>query len=273
MDMTRRDFAALASAALVTPTLSPAAAGAWPAGDTTGFQSGSNEERAPGTKPRVLAISAHPADFCSRAGGALIKYVKAGYAVRVVWLSHGATDESQALYRKRPDITVPEVKQVREREALACVTVIGCEGRMLGFDDDPIRMTPERMDHLAKEIGDFKPTVLLTHWKHEVTYPSHWVAGNSVMTAAHAAHATWNIHFFEPTIGTASRVGFLPEYYVDITSVFEQKMAALKELPTQPALVEYYTTCNRWRGLESGCQYAEAFARWQPKAMVSELLD
>lgn len=229
--------------------------------------------RNPNGPPRILAISAHPADFCSRSGGTLIKYVKAGAKVKVIWLSHGATDESQTLYQKRPGISVEEVKSIREEEAFACVKVIGAEGKMFGFNDDPIKMTPERIEMLAKEIGDFDPTVILTHFKNELTYPSHWITAQSVITAAQLGHATFNIHFFEPNIGSASRVGFVPDHYVDITDVIEQKIAALKELPTQPNLVENYTSCNRWRGLESGSRYAEGFVRWMPKPAVNTLLE
>ncbi len=79
-------------------------------------------------------------------------------------------------------------------------------------------------------------------------------------------------HFFEPNIGTASRVGFVPDHYVDISDVFERKVEALKTLTAQPRFVADYTVCNRWRGIECGRQYAEAFVRWAPKPPVYELL-
>jgi LmbE family N-acetylglucosaminyl deacetylase len=93
-----------------------------------------------------------------------------------------------------------------------------------------------------------------------------------VVEAAQMARVTWDIHFFEPTIGTASRVGFVPDHYVDISDVFEQKVEALKKLAGQPKLVPDYTLCNRWRGIECGRQYAEAFKRWAPTPLVHELL-
>jgi 4-oxalomesaconate hydratase len=260
MMITRRDFAGMASAALASQNV----------------QSGTEVRKTSDqgqSKARVLAVSAHPADFCSRAGGTLIKHVRAGCKVKVVWLSHGETDESQLLFKQKPNISLHEVRQIREKEAFACAKVIGCEARMFGFGDNPIRMTPERMEMLAKEIADFNPTIILTHWRNEVTYPSHWVTSQSVIQATQMAHVFWNIHFFEPNIGTAAHVGFVPDHYVDITDVFEQKIAALKELPTQPALVENYTACNRWRGLEVRGQYAEAFVRWAPKVEVANLLD
>jgi 4-oxalomesaconate hydratase len=273
MEMTRRDFTVMASGALAAPSLG--------AGTQGGGTQGGARAQGPRTSgpnrvetgpPRVLVVSAHCADFCSRSGGTLIKYVKAGFKVKVIWLSHGVTNESQLLFQQRPGISFDEVRRVREKEGFACAKVIGAEAKMLGFDDDPLRMTPERVDQLAKEIAAFGPTVILSHFK-EVTYASHYVVGQSAISAAHLANGSWNIHFFEPNIGTATRVGFVPDHYVDITDVMDQKIAALKELPTQPNLVENYTSCNRWRGLEANCKYAEGFVRWMPKSIVNNLLE
>jgi hypothetical protein len=33
-----------------------------------------------------------------------------------------------------------------------------------------------------------------------------------------ALAGSWDIRFFEPTIGMATRMGFIPDHYVDITS-------------------------------------------------------
>ena len=272
MDMTRRDFTAMAAAALATPTLTATGQGVAAQAQGQGT-AGDPTRRGEGAPPRIMVVSAHPADFCSRAGGTLIKYVRAGCPVKVVWLSHGETNESQTLFQQRPGISLDEVRRIREKEGFACAKVIGAEARMFGFGDNPIRMTPDRIEMLAQEMAAFKPTIILTHWRNEVTYTSHWAASQSVVPAAQLADGTFNIHFFEPNIGTATRVGFVPDHYVDITDVFEQKIAALKELPTQPNLVENYTACGRWRGLESGRRYAEAFVRWAPKVAVSNLLE
>jgi 4-oxalomesaconate hydratase len=263
--VTRREFTTLA-AVLATSGSAASAATRPDQGPVPGIAP------PPGTKPRVLAVVAHPADFCSRAGGTLIKHVKAGHAVRVIWLTHGVTDESQALYQKRPGISADEVRRIREAEAFAAAAIVGAEGRMLGYSDDPIKITPDRMETLAKEIADFKPSIILTHWK-EVTYGSHWITGQSVITAAQMAHGSWNLQFFEPNIGSATRVGFLPDHYVDITDVFDQKIAALKALASQPNLVDQYSACNRWRGLECSRQYAEGFVWWAPQPTVENLLD
>ena len=225
------------------------------------------------TEPlRIMAISAHPADFCSRSGGTLIKHREHGARVRVVWLTHGETDESGLLYEQQPGISQEEVRRIRQAEALACVETMGVEGRMLGWGDGPLQMTQERLELLAGEIDDFKPDILLTHWKDELTYPTHLLASAAAVQAAMRVKGIRDIRFFEPNIGTAARVGFVPDHYVDITGVFERKIAALKTLAAQPHLVEMYTTCNRWRGIESGCRYAEAFVRFAPQTPRLEWL-
>ncbi len=255
--MKRRDFIATASLAL-----GAAASGA------SAAQAGGQAD----AKPRILAVSAHPADFCSRGGGTLIKHVRAGSAVRVIWLTCGETDESALQYREHPGISVEEVRRIREKEAFAAAKVVGAEGRMLGFSDHPLTMTPERMEKLAQEMADFKPDIILTHFKDELTYPTHWRTSQSVINAAQLAHVSWDIRFFEPNIGTAARVGYVPDEYVDITEVFEQKVEALKQLATQPDLVEHYTACNKWRGLKCGRPYAEGFVRWVRKPPVADVL-
>jgi 4-oxalomesaconate hydratase len=255
--MKRREFVAAASIGAVAPAALSA------------MQTGTPSKS---SAPRILVVSAHPADFCSRAGGTLIKHIRAGSKAKVIWLTHGESDESAFLIQQRPGISVEEVRRVREKEAFECAAVIGIEGKMFGFGDGPLRMTPERMEALAREMADFKPDLILTHWKDELTYPTHWRTSRSVVEAAQMARVSWDIRFFEPTIGTASRVGFVPDHYVDTTEVFERKVQALATLAAQPRLVADYTICNRWRGLECGRQYAEGFVRWAPKVPVGDSL-
>ena len=93
-----------------------------------------------------------------------------------------------------------------------------------------------------------------------------------VVRATMMVKGTRDIRFFEPNIGTAVRVGFVPDHYVDISEVFEKKLEALKTLEAQPHLLEYYTTCNRWRGLECRCTYAEGFVRFAPTISLLDSL-
>ena len=73
---------------------------------------------------------------------------------------------------------------------------------------------------------------------------------------------------YETTMGTSPVSKYVPDLYVDITDVFDQKMKALAELAAQPQLPEVYDVLGRYRAIEaqhlagmSDCQFAEGFAR------------
>ena len=227
---------------------------------------------------RVMVISAHAADFCSRSGGTLIKYVRSGARVKVVWITQGETEESQYLYNQRPGITVEEVRKIREQEGFAAAKVIGAEGKAFSFGDHPLRMTTECIEQLAQEIADFDPSIILTHWHDERTHPSHHTTSLSVLKAARLVQQ-WkmDVRFFEPHLGAAARLGYVPDYYVNISDVFEQKVEAMCKLAAQPELAPGYTICNLWRGLECGgkrvgVEYAEGFVHYAPKPPVFDTL-
>jgi 4-oxalomesaconate hydratase len=64
---------------------------------------------------RVLVFSAHAADFCSRAGGTIMKFIEAGATVHVHDLTYGERCESPAVWARDPKPTIEEVKKVRAR--------------------------------------------------------------------------------------------------------------------------------------------------------------
>ena len=65
---------------------------------------------------RVLVFSAHAADFCSRAGGAIIRFAEAGGTVHVHDMTYGERCESPALWARDPRPTIEEVKGIRKEE-------------------------------------------------------------------------------------------------------------------------------------------------------------
>ncbi|MDP6042229.1 MAG: PIG-L family deacetylase, partial [Candidatus Latescibacteria bacterium] len=87
---------------------------------------------------RVLVFSAHAADFCSRAGGAILRFVDAGCDVKIYDFTYGEKCESPSLWNDNPDITLQEVKDVRREEIEAAANVLGAPIECLDFDDSPI---------------------------------------------------------------------------------------------------------------------------------------
>lgn len=228
---------------------------------------------------RVLVFSAHAADFCSRAGGALIRFAKANGTVHVHDLTYGERCESPALWARDPKPTVEEVKAIRKDEFEAAAGVLGVSIDCFDFGDSPLVLGPERRLQILDAVRAFRPDLVLTHWINDLMHPDHVETTQAVLWACcycnaggidtgHPPCPRPPLVCYETTMGTAPVSGYVPDLYVDITSVFEQKIEALTHLAAQPQLPEVYEVLGRYRGIESqhvagmeGCRYAEGFAR------------
>lgn len=217
---------------------------------------------------KVMVFGAHAADFCARSGGTIIKHAKAGDKVLVVDVTFGEKEESGGLWTARPDITVDEVKRIRKEEAEQASSILGADINFLDFGDGPLKIDDSRLQIITEKIAEFKPDLILTHWKNEFGNRAHSVVSEAVVKASYLALSTNKIFFFEPTVGTALVSGFIPDIYVDITDVFEDKIRALEVVKTQPILLDIYKTYAVYRGYEAGCKYAEAFRRLIPLSLV-----
>ena len=103
------------------------------------------------------------------------------------------------------------------------------------------------------------PDLLFAHWPVD-THMDHQVA--SVLTIrAWMQLRTPSLYFFEVNSGSQTE-GFLPNTYVDITSVVEQKKRALFAHVSQDGQGiwrEHHEIMAQWRGREAGVAAAEAF--------------
>lgn len=228
---------------------------------------------------RVLVFSGHTADFCSRAGGSLIRFVQQGGTVHVHNMTYGEHCESPALWASESKPTIAEVKRARKAEMEAAAGILGATIDCFDFGDSPLVLGPDRRLQVLDAIRAFRPDLVLTHWINDLLHPDHAETTQGVLWAScycgapgieteHAPCPRPTLVCYETTMGTAPVSGFVPDLYVDITSTFEQKMEALKKIEAQPALPEVYEVLNRYRAIESqhvagmsGCRYAEGFAR------------
>jgi 4-oxalomesaconate hydratase len=231
---------------------------------------------------RLLVVGAHSADFVWRAGGALAVTTAAGGTARVIALSYGERGESGELW-KEPGQTVEHVKEVRHREAEQAASVLGADFRCLDLGDYPLEIDTVALGRIADEIREFGPDVLVTHTPVDPFNPDHGVAGTSVdrarslaagagVPSAFATVSPPALLQFEPH--QPELCDFVPTLFVDITDVFEQKLAAMAEMKAQAYLQTYYAERAAHRGNHarrasgrSEVRYAEAFKRVIPEVL------
>lgn len=210
-----------------------------------------------GDDPSLLVISAHAADFVWRAGGAMALYSHRGHRVTVVCLSYGERGESARLWRQ--GLSLEEVKAARHAEASSAAEVLGAELRTLDVGDYPIVETPELVDQLAGLYREVQPTVVLTHtaadpWNtdHALT---HHLATKARIIAQAAGHDPSTevigappVFLFEPH--QSEYCGFMPDVLLDITEVWDTKVAAMQCMEGQEHLWDYYTDVGKRRGVQ-----------------------
>lgn len=241
-------------------------------------------ERPAGSKS-ILVVGAHAADFVWRAAGAIAVATSRGARATVVALSYGERGEAGDLW-KQPDQTVENVKRIRHEQAEAAAAAIGAEFRCFDLGDYPLEVDRKGMDRLIELIHEVQPDVILTHTEQDPFNPDHPVAYEAVrrarMLAAGAgvssAFKTLKppaLYSFEPH--QPELCGFVPTTFVDITPVYEQKLAAMKAVASQTYLQKYYAElaerrANHARRVSgnSAIKYAEAYQRLLPM-VVPEL--
>jgi 4-oxalomesaconate hydratase len=227
----------------------------------------------------ILVVSAHAADFVWRAAGAIAKTVESGGTAHVVTLSYGERGESGELW-KEDGQTEEHVKEIRHGEALAAAAALGASFRSLDLGDYPLVVGPDSVERLRAAIIELEPQVILTHAARDPFNPDHGVAHDATVQAralasgsgvasAFTTIAPPELLSFEPH--QPELCGFVPTTFLDVTSVWDKKVAAMEAMGAQGYLRQYYSEraehrANHARRISgrSGIRYAEAFQRELP---------
>jgi 4-oxalomesaconate hydratase len=231
---------------------------------------------------RVQVIGAHSADFVWRAGGAVAKATAAGGTAEVIALSYGERGESGELWKQEGQ-TVENVKKVRHAEAEAAAGHLGASFRCLDLGDYPLQIDGDALLQIADAIREFAPDVLITHTDTDPFNPDHPVA-HAAVDRARGLAAGAGVSSAFPTIKPPALFlfephqpelcNFTPTVHVDISSVWENKVAAMAEMKAQQYLQTYYAQRGEQRGAHarrtSGDQdvrYGESFQRVIPQVV------
>jgi LmbE family N-acetylglucosaminyl deacetylase len=199
---------------------------------------------------KLMAVMAHPDDAEIWCGGTLILHSEKGDAVRICSISY--TEES-----------------TRGQEAYEGAKRMGCEVEFLGLDDTAIRDTDEATEQLRSSIDSFRPDTIITHWCDDM-HPDHEATFRLLRRAVicyFLANPTDDLQAF-PRIfccDTYNSLGlrgpFEPDRLVDVTHVWQKKIAAIKAHKSQ--LLSLYLGLSERQclayGKAAGTEWAEGF--------------
>ncbi len=205
----------------------------------------------------ALVISAHAADFVWRCGGAIALHAEKNYAVSVVCLSYGERGESAKLW-KQDGMTLDRVKSARRAEAERAAAVLGvAEIEFFDLGDYPLVVDRKSMERLVALIRRAQPAFMLSHSRWDPYNTDHMRATSAAIEARMIAQA-WGhnpgekvlgapqIYLFEPH--QTEQMEWKPDVFLDISSVWERKLAAIRCMEGQEHLWAYYSNLAENRG-------------------------
>jgi len=211
----------------------------------------------------VACVGGHPDDPESGCGGALARYAALGHAVTIVYLTRGE--------RGIRGQSLDEAARIRSAESEAACKILGARPVFFGQIDGATEVTHAHVDAMTRLLAAHKPDLVFTHWPVD-THMDHQVA--SMLTIrAWMSLRTPSLYFYEVNSGSQTE-GFLPNVYVDISSVIEQKKAALFAHVSQDGQRiwrEHHEIMAQWRGREASVAAAEGFVHLNRESPASRL--
>jgi LmbE family N-acetylglucosaminyl deacetylase len=220
---------------------------------------------------KVLLICAHPDDDILGCGGLMAKYAEKGTDFRVVFIAEG----SSCRYPKG-EIQTDEVQAVIQQRNEAGRTALN----VLGVDDVVFHNLPcGRLDQvpiieinkiIESEIRSFKPDTLFTHSENDANNDHGIVHKSTIMaTRPNAINFVEKVYSYEILSSSEWKFtnNFKPNYFEELTEEqVELKWQALKQYETEikefpfPRSSEGIYTLAKFRGMQAGIAYAEAFS-------------
>jgi LmbE family N-acetylglucosaminyl deacetylase len=219
----------------------------------------------------ILAAAAHPDDVELQCAGTLIRYIKEGHRVVIGVACTGNVGTKSH--------TGPEIEAIRAKEAENAAKVIGAELMILGHKDGEVWLDNPTWKEYVDLIRKVDPDVIITHDEADYVH-DHSNVGQMAYRAAIWA-STANIPDTKlptinhiPTVFYFETVGAIrvqePDYYVDITEEFQQKLDAFRCHESQHGdflekqfgvsnWFDYLDALGKLRGFQCGAKYAEAF--------------
>ena len=242
---------------------------------------------------QIMLVATHPADSFDQAGGTLAHHVAQGDRVTIVIATTGVRSHHWKLAEEKRqagadfDIEgrVKEAVEEKLEEVRNACRILGFDDvRDLGFEDDDILLTQEKVEAIAEMIRDVKPDILIAHHPYETGgLKMHGTIGQATIYAWQLAqgagrgrqlrHPVPSIYFMNPMAymgnnsleyaGTSRA-----DLYIDITDVIEKKVQALDYIASQhyggPYARKRAEYADGGHGNSVYVAYAEQFQRFFP---------
>lgn len=185
-------------------------------------------------KLRIVVFGAHPDDAQYKAGGTAAKWAKLGHQVKLVSVTNGDIGHWQSAGGPLAQRRLAEVKKAD--------AIVGAETQVLDIHDGELMPTLENRMKIIRIIREYRADIVISHrpWDY---HPDHRYVGILVQDAAFMVTVPYvcsdvpplkkNPVFLYSSDGFQKPYPFQGDIVVSVDDVFDQKLAALHEMPSQ----------------------------------------
>lgn len=204
-------------------------------------------------KLKILVAGAHPDDPETGCGGTIARYARENHEVVALYLTRG---EGGIQGRSHE-----EAARIRTQEAAKACDIMGARPIFAGQVDGDTKVSNQQYEEVRKLIEQEDPDLLLTQWPVD-SHRDHRAVSLLVYDAWATLGKKIPLYYYEVMSGLQTQ-NFNPTDYVDITSTNDIKRnACLTHESQNPGeLLQIHEQMSRFRGMEYGCEHAEAFVR------------
>lgn len=205
------------------------------------------------SKLKVLVVGAHPDDPETGCGGTIARYADLGHEVVSVYFTRGEA----GIHGK----SHTESAAIRTAEAENACKILKARPVFAGQIDGSTEINAARYDEFLALMQKENPDICFTHWPID-THRDHRITSLMVYDAWQRMNRKFSLYYFEVETGMQSQ-NFHPTDYVDITEFEARKREACFAHDSQhpDEVYKLHDAMNRFRGMEFGCKFAEAFVR------------
>ncbi len=203
-------------------------------------------------KLKIIVSGAHPDDPESGCGGAMALFAAAGHEVVSAYLTRGEAGISGKSH--------DEAARIRTAEVGNACNILKARPEFLGQIDGNTEITRERYKEVQAFFAKEDPDIVFTHWPVD-SHRDHRICSLLTYDAWLNAERKFALFYFEVESGYQTQ-NFHPTDYINITSVVQQKQnACMAHVSQHPEdwYLDIHKKMEIFRGMESGCDFAEAF--------------
>jgi len=203
---------------------------------------------------KVVITGAHPDDPETGCGGTVLSLREQGYDIVLYYLTRGEAGINGKTHQ--------EASYTRVKEAENACHILGAKARFFGQIDGETIVNNEWYKNVFMAIMREDPDLIITHWPIDA-HKDHRACSILTYNAWLRVDRKPAFYYYEVMSGEQTQ-NFHPTDYSDITSFAETKRKACDMHESQYVNDWYDNTHGKmelFRGIEKGCERAEAFVR------------